>query len=103
MVPVPPEVLFLLQRYAIFRGRGDVLFPISRNAATQQVYRETKRLVSCSLSPHLLRHAFAIKLLTVDGWAPDEVRQALGHKRIRTTEVYVAYVGYSPPKRRVSL
>jgi len=102
-VPTPPEVLYLLQRYVIFRGRGDVLFPISRPAALLQVYRETKRLIGCSLSPHLLRHAYAIKLLTVDGWAPDEVRQALGHRRIRTTEVYAAYVGYSPPRRGVSL
>jgi len=102
-VPVPLEIMYLLQRYVVFRGRGDLLFPISRNAAAQQVYRETKRLVDCSLSPHLLRHAYAIKLLAIDGWAPDEVRQALGHRRIRTTEVYVTYVGYSPPRRGVSL
>jgi len=103
VVPAPPEVLFLLQRYTIYRGRGDLLFPIAESTARIQVYRETKRLIGCSLSPHLLRHAYAIKLLAVDGWAPDEVRQALGHRRIRTTEVYVAYVGYSPPRRSVSL
>jgi len=103
VVPVPPEVMYLLQRYVVFRGRGDVLFPISRPAALLQVYRETRRLVGCSLSPHLLRHAYAIKLLMQDGWAPDEVRQALGHRRIRTTEVYTAYVGYSAPRRSVSL
>jgi len=103
VVPAPPEVLFLLQRYVIYRGRGDLLFPVSRSAALLQTYRETKRLIGCSLSPHLLRHAYAIKLLTIDGWAPDEVRQALGHRRIRTTEVYTAYVGYSAPRRSVSL
>jgi len=102
-VPTPPEVLYLLQRYVIFRGRGDVLFPISRPAALLQVYRETRRLVGCSMSPHLLRHAFAIKLLTQDGWTPNEVREVLGHRRIRTTEVYAAYVGYSAPRRSVSL
>jgi len=103
VVPAPPEVLFLLQRYIVYRGRGDLLFPTSRQAAGEAVRRETKRLIGCSLSPHLLRHAFAIKLLVQDGWAPDEVRQALGHRRIRTTEVYVAYVGYSMPRRGVSL
>jgi len=103
VVPVPPEVLFLLQRYAIYRGRGDLLFPISRTAALLQVYRETRRLVGCSMSPHLLRHAFAIKLLVQDGWAPNEVREVLGHRRIRTTEIYAAYVGYSQPRRSVSL
>jgi len=102
-VPVPPEILFLLQRYVIFRGRGDLLFPITRTAATLQVYRETRRLIGCSLSPHLLRHAFAIKLLTQDGWTPGEVRDVLGHRRLRTTEVYAAYVGYNMPKRSVSL
>jgi len=103
VVPAPPEVLYLLQRYIVFRGRGDLLFPNTRQAATQQVYRETRRLVGCSMSPHLLRHAFAIKLLTQDGWAPNEVREVLGHRRIRTTEVYVAYTGYSVPRRSVSL
>jgi len=103
VVPVPSEVLFLLQRYVIFRGRGDVLFPISRTAALLQVYRETRRLVGCSMSPHLLRHAYAIKLLTIDGWTPGEVRDVLGHRRLRTTEVYATYVGYSQPRRGVSL
>jgi len=103
VVPVPPEVLYLLQRYIVFRGRGDLLFPISRRGATEWVYRETRRLVGCSMSPHLLRHAYAIKLLVQDGWTPNEVREALGHRRIRTTEIYTAYVGYSTPKRGVSL
>jgi len=103
VVPVPPEVMYLLQRYIIFRGRGDVLFPITRQAAALQVYRETRRLIGCSMSPHLLRHAFAIKLLLYDGWSPGEIREVLGHRKASTVEVYVAYVGYSPPKRRVSL
>jgi len=103
VVPVPPEILHLLQRYIVFRGRADLLFPITRQAAGEAVRRETRRLVGCSMSPHLLRHAYAIKLLTIDGWTPNEVREALGHRRIRTTEVYVAYVGYSPPRRSVSL
>jgi len=103
VVPAPPEIMYLLQRYAVFRGRGDLLFPISRPAATLQVYRETRRLIGCSLSPHLLRHAYAIKLLAMDGWTPNEVREVLGHRRIRTTEVYTTYVGYSAPRRSVSL
>jgi len=103
VVPVPPEVLYLLQRYIVFRGRGDLLFPVTRTAALLQVYRETRRLVGCSMSPHLLRHAFAIKLLVQDGWTPNEVREVLGHRRIRTTEIYTSYVGYSMPKRGVSL
>jgi len=102
-IPTPPEVLYLLQRYVIFRGRGDLLFPISRPAALLQVYRETRRLIGCSLSPHLLRHGYAIKLLVQDGWTPNEVREVLGHRRIRTTEVYTSYVGYSMPRRSVSL
>jgi len=103
IVPVPPEIMYLLQRYIIYRGRADLLFPISRQAAGEQVRRETRRLIGCSLSPHLLRHAFAIKLLTIDGWTPGEVREVLGHRRLRTTEVYAAYVGYSMPRRSVSL
>jgi len=93
VVPVPPEVLYLIQRYIVLRGRGDALFPFTRQAATLQIYRETRRLIGCSMSPHLIRHAFAIKLLTVDGWNPGEVREALGHRRLRTTEIYAAYVG----------
>jgi len=103
VVPVPPEIMHLLQRYVVFRGRGDVLFPVTRQAAGVAVKRETKRLIGCSMSPHLLRHAFAIKLLMHDGWSPGEIREVLGHRKSSTVEVYVAYVGYSPPKRRVSL
>jgi len=103
VVPAPPEVLYLLQRYIVYRGRGDLLFPTSRQAAGEAVRRETRRLIGCSMSPHLLRHAFAIKLLVQDGWSPGEIREVLGHRKASTVEVYVAYVGYSPPKRRVSL
>jgi len=103
IVPIPAEVMYLLQRYIVFRGRADLLFPISRQAAGEAVRRETRRLIGCSLSPHLLRHAYAIKLLTQDGWTPGEVRDVLGHRRLRTTEVYAAYVGYSQPRRSVSL
>jgi len=103
VVPVPPEIMYLLQRYIIYRGRGDLLFPLTRQAAGETVRRETRRLIGCSLSPHLLRHAFAIKLLTQDGRTPGEVRDVLGHRRLRTTEVYAAYVGYSMPRRSVSL
>jgi len=103
VVPVPPEIMYLLQRYIVLRGRGDVLFPVTRQAASEAVRRETRRLIGCSLSPHLLRHSYAIKLLVVDGWSPGEIREVLGHRKASTVEVYVAYVGYSPPKRGVSL
>jgi len=103
VVPVPPEIMHLLQRYIVLRGRADLLFPITRQAAGEAVRRETRRLVGCSMSPHLLRHAFAIKLLTQDGWSPGEIREVLGHRKASTVEVYVAYVGYSPPRRSVSL
>jgi len=103
VVPVPPEVIYLLQRYIVFRGRGDILFPVTRQAAGETVRRETRRLIGCNLSPHMLRHAFAIKLLTQDGWSPGEIREVLGHRKASTVEVYVAYVGYSPPRRGVSL
>jgi len=104
VVPVPPEVMYLLQTYVVRRGRADVLFPISRRGATEAVLRKTRKLIGCSMSPHLLRHAFAIKLLTVDGWAPGDIREALGHRRLKTTEIYVAYVGQLDlAKKRVSL
>jgi len=103
VVPIPQELLYMLQRYIVLRGRTNELFPVSRRGATEWVYKETKRLIGCSMSPHLLRHAYAIKLLTQDGWTPGEVREALGHRRLSTTEVYTAYVGYSIPKRTVSL
>ena len=101
LVPLGEEALHWLERYlrdarpALFRGVPDAtLFPSSRGRLMrrQTFWHAVKRYamqagIRKTLSPHVLRHAFATHLLN-HGADLRVVQMLLGHSDISTTQIY---------------
>ena len=91
IVPLPVWFLNILNRYIVWNGIGDKLFPISRVQAWRIVKKET------GWNPHALRHAYAMFLL-YNGWDVEQVRRVLGHSSWDLVRYYVEMVGIDREK-----
>jgi len=101
LVPLGEEAILWLERYlqmaraSFFKGSPDAtLFPSRRGKAMtrQTFWHAVKRYalktdIKKSLSPHVLRHAFATHLLN-HGADLRVVQMLLGHSDISTTQIY---------------
>lgn len=61
--------------------------PVSTRSIQRQVEKVGMQSLKRRITPHMLRHTFATRLLAVSNL--EVVRQALGHKHIGTTQIYV--------------
>lgn len=61
--------------------------PVTARSIQRQVEALGKRSLFRKLTPHMLRHTFATRLLKVSNL--EVVRAALGHRHLSTTQIYV--------------
>jgi integrase len=85
IVPVHNRLLEILQYYVANLGYDEKVFPITR----QRAFQIAKQYLS--ISPHQLRHSFAVNWLRCGGDIVT-LRKVLGHSRIQTTMEYLKIV-----------
>ena len=67
--------------------------------ATAQMIRNLGKRLDITLSPHKLRHSFAISFLR-DGANPFELQRALGHPTLEMTRRYTQALGFDDVFKR---
>lgn len=80
----PPNIK-TMQDYAFTTGKTGL--PITRRQIQSMVATESLKSIKKPINPHLLRHTFATRLMRVTSTAV--VQQMLGHKSIKTTQIYM--------------
>jgi integrase/recombinase XerD len=110
VMPLPQRAIAALTRY-LERGRPELaastdaraLFvnPRGKRLTRQGLWLILKEYVqqvgiTMPVSPHALRHAFAVRLLN-EGKELTDVQRMLGHIHLTTTQAYARQIGVNPP------
>jgi len=100
LVPLSTDMRRLLYRYAVkYSGAGKLLFGTrnNRRVTTRNFQRDFKAIgkklgiTGVRLSPHTLRHTFAVSYLRAGGNLY-YLSRLLGHSSVKTTETYLKSV-----------
>lgn len=87
-VPIPPSLRPAVERLLAAAEPSGLLFPGGMAYVTLALHRWSKRLGEPGFHARALRHFYATQLYNADTPLTD-VRDALGHKNIATTDRYV--------------
>jgi integrase/recombinase XerD len=85
IVPIHRNLLQMLRIYTASKNLEDLVFPISR----QRAFQITKKHMN--ISPHQLRHSFAVNWLICKGDIVT-LHRILGHANIKTTMEYLKII-----------
>lgn len=85
IVPIHTNLLQMLRIYTASKNLEDLVFPISRQRAFQITKKHLK------ISPHQLRHSFAVNWLICKGDIVT-LHRILGHSNLKTTMEYLKIV-----------
>lgn len=97
-IPLLPEALELIAKYKnnIKANELGKVFPVISNQKINYYLKEIGR--SCQLSKdlsfHMARHTFATTVTLNNGVPIESVSKMLGHKEIRTTQIYAKVLEY---------
>lgn len=91
-VPVLPPVASILEKYKDFQSHSqdDKLLPIPSNQKVNAYLKEIAVLcdIKTKLTFHIARHTFATTVSLENGVPIDSVSKMLGHRSIKTTQIY---------------
>ncbi len=95
-IPLLSPALALIEKYkdhpeAVNKGR---LFPVSSNQKMNAYLKEIADLcgIAKTLTTHVARHTFATTVTLTNGVPLETVSSMLGHKNIKTTQIYAKVV-----------
>jgi site-specific recombinase XerD len=95
-IPLLPQALTLIDKYkqhpeAINKGK---LFPVITNQKMNAYLKEIADVcgISKTLTFHIARHTFATTVTLTNGVPIESVSAMLGHKNMRTTQIYAKVV-----------
>ncbi|MBT1712028.1 site-specific integrase [Fulvivirgaceae bacterium PWU5] len=95
-IPLLPIALQLTEKYkdhpaCVVKGK---LFPVSSNQKYNDYLKEIAAICgfNIKLTTHIARHTFATTVALVNGVPLETVSAILGHKSIRTTQIYAKIV-----------
>lgn len=91
-VPVLPPVEKILDKYAHFYEliKGKRLFPVPSNQKVNAYLKELADIcgIPTKITFHIARHTFATTVTLDNGVPIDSVSKMLGHRSIKTTQIY---------------
>ena len=91
-VPLLPKALQLIEKYKLFPGKktDNHIFPQLSNQKLNAYLKELADLASITknLTFHIARHTFATTITLANGVPIESISSMLGHKNIRTTQIY---------------
>ena len=95
-IPLLPEAKLIVEKYnnEIIINTTGKLFPISSNQKTNAYLKEIGDLcgIKKNITFHMARHTFATTITLSNGVSIESVSSMLGHKSIRTTQIYAKVV-----------
>ncbi len=91
-VPLLPKALELIDKYKLFPAKKTKyhIFPQLSNQKLNAYLKELADLASIdkNLTFHMARHTFATTITLANGVPIESISSMLGHKNIRTTQIY---------------
>lgn len=91
-IPLLPQAEEILKKYSEFSisNKEGKLLPVASNQKMNEYLKEIASIcdISKRLTTHLARHTFATTVTLQNGISLEVVQTTLGHKSIRTTQIY---------------
>jgi len=95
-IPILPKAFAIIEKYKNHPDslRNNKLFPIPSNVKYNAYLKEIADLceINKNLTTHVARHTFATTIALSNGVSIETVAAILGHKSIRTTQIYAKVV-----------
>ena len=95
-VPLLPQALAILKKYKDYAEvtNGERLLPVITNQRLNAYLKEIADVcgITKNLTFHIARHTFATTVTLTNGVPMESVSSMLGHKNLRTTQVYAKVV-----------
>jgi site-specific recombinase XerD len=93
LLPVPLELMKKYKNHPACENKGLVL-PVMSNQKMNAYLQEIKEIcgIKKQLTCHIARHTFATTVTLSNGVPMETVSKMLGHKNLRTTQIYAKVI-----------